>query len=109
MKEETELLREGWNFKNDIGLPLESIARRFYRNTDRPFGKIYDSDSIETGSFIEVMVILLREKTQYTSENDSIEAFVNKCTSLFGKSGHDISPEVASELFKEFTELFGEL
>ena len=102
------MLREGWNFKNDIGLPLESIARRFYHNTDRPFGKIYDSDSIEIGSFVEVMVIMLREKTQYSSEDDEIESFVNKCKLYFGKSGHEIPPETASNLFEEFSDLFGE-
>lgn len=48
-KEKKQMLRENWNFHNDIAIPLESDARHYYGDTDRPFTKIYDADAIETG------------------------------------------------------------
>lgn len=103
------MVREGWNFKNDIAMRLEFFARRFYRCTDRPYGKIYDSDSIEMGTFVEVMIIMVRQKIDFSCENDDVEQFVDRCAPYFSKSGHDIEPEIANELFDEFFTLMGEI
>ena len=100
------MLRDGWNFHNDIAIELERIARSKYCSTERPYTKIYDADSIELGSFVEVMIILLREKTGMENNHTDIEAFVNKCGPYLGKSGNLIPKEIAQKLFNDFKQLY---
>ena len=100
------MLRDGWNFHNDIAMALESIARNQFGNVDRPFGKIYDADSIETGCFIEVMIILLRLKSKMEDNNDDITEFVKSCSEYLGESGNDIPNETAQNLLDRFIRIF---
>lgn len=99
-------MREGWNFHGDIAISLEGDARRYFQWLDRPFDKIFDADSIEHNHFVEDMIILLRDKTNYTNENEEIESFVEKCSKYFGVSGNTIPSEEAQSLYDEFTTLF---
>ncbi len=103
-----ESMREGWNIKNDIALPLEMVAREFFGKMDRPYGKIYDSDAIEMGAFVEVMVFIVRSITNLSDEFDDVNSFVEKCAIYFGKSCYDIPEKVMEELYIEFTRLLKE-
>ena len=100
------MLREGWNFHVDIAIQLESDANYYFRGFDRPVDKIYDADAIELGRFVEVMIILLREKTNFNNEHDEIDECVTDCAPYLGKSGNSIEPEIANELYVRFTNLF---
>lgn len=51
-------MREGWNFRNDIALNLERIARNEFGLKDRPIDKIFDADMIESCTFVEVMIAI---------------------------------------------------
>lgn len=93
-------LRKGWNFKGDIAQPLEFYARKALGFHDRPYNTIFDSDSIEMGTFIEVMEFLLEEK----GKSDS--TFINKIKKYKGQSGKDIEDEIAAEIFEEFEKLY---
>lgn len=99
-------LREGWNFHDDIALRLEMKARQLYGDSDRPYTKIYDADSIEGGCYAEVMINLLRMKSGYENSNEVIDLFVKKCAGYIGKSGYEIEPSKSQELLNEFLELF---
>ena len=99
------MLRKGWNFHNDIAIPLEGDARRHFGDLNRPVTKIYDADCIEHGSFIEVMVSILREKTNYENSQEEIDEFIESCAPYFGKDGYQIDSETAEALYIKFTEL----
>ena len=100
------MLRDGWNFHGDIAIPLEGIALRHYGDIMRPFGKIYDADAIEHGSFVEVMMTILREETGMKHGYPEIDNFVNDCAPYIGVSGHAIPKEVAADLFERFKQLY---
>lgn len=100
-------LREGWNFHNDIAINLERIARNTF-NPGKAYGSddtIYCADAIETNTFAEVMIILLRKKYGY-KENTNIDNFSAKLQKVWAVSGIVIEPEVAESLFTEFKILF---
>ena len=99
-------MRQGWNFHGDIAIPLETDACMYYGEIGRPNGKIYEADSIEQGTFVETMILLLRESTHNDCENDEVNAFVRECQPFLGKSGHSIPPEIAQQLYYRFRELF---
>ena len=105
---EVYMLRDSWNFHGDIAVPLESYASSFFHDIGRPFTKIYDADCIESQYFVEVMILLLRAKTNYEQEHSNIDIFINKCKPFFGLSGHDIPKEKAAELFNSFISLYDE-
>lgn len=100
------MLREGWNFHGDIAIGLESIASRHYGDVGRPMKKIYDADAIEGGSFVEVMMMLLRNRSGMNNEDDEIERFAQVCAPYFGKCGNVIPKEIAQQLFDKFQELY---
>ena len=100
------MLRNGWNFHGDIAINLERIARDYYGDIDRPVAKIYDADAIEHGNFVEVMVMLLREKTGKYNDNEEIERFVRECAPYLGVSGISIPKETAQQLFDRFKLLY---
>lgn len=102
------MLREIWNFKNDIGLRVETKARNYFGETDRPKGKIYDSDWIENGHFVEVMIILLRGKTEYELGHEEIDTFIAECATYLGKSANEIPDDDAQAMFNKFIELYDE-
>lgn len=101
-------LRDGWNFHGDIAISLEYIARRIYKEHDRPFNKIYDADGIEFGYFAEVMIDLLREKSKSEANQEEIDQFIRDCAPYIGKSGHAIEKKTSQALFDRFKGLVGE-
>ena len=103
-----ESLREGWNFHNDIALRLEMESRYVFGDKDRPYTKIYDADSIENGKFAEVMIDVLREKTERESGREDIESFIILCTHYVGKGSHQIEKRIAQGLLNRFLELIDE-
>lgn len=97
-------IRKNWNFHNDVAIPLESIARKYISpDSERPIGLFYDADAIEAGSFVEVMLFLLRQKKGF--EFDMLD-FSLQCAPYLGKNGTSIPPHEANELFKQFRELY---
>lgn len=100
------MLREHWNFHGDVAIELESVAQEFYGDIGRPYSKIYDAAAIESGSFVEVMLQLLREKTQRENNYPNIDAFAEECAPYLGKNGNDIPKEKAAELLAKFKDLF---
>ena len=100
------MLREGWNVHGDIAVELENDANYYFKGIGRPVDKIYDADAIELGRFVEVMILLLREKTSFNNEHDDIDEFVTDCAPYLGKSGNSIDPEIANQLYSRFTSLF---
>lgn len=103
------MLREHWNFHGDIALMLETIARNFYQIDSNLQQKIYSADMIEGGTFVEVMICMLREKSCYRQSELEIDRFVKKCKPFLGEGGHSIDPEIAQELFEEFEIIFSRL
>ena len=100
------MFRESWNFHNDIAIPLESDACQYYGDTGRPLTKIYDADAIESGNFVEVMLILLREATHMINDNTAIDEFVRSCSPYLGMRGSEIPKETAQELYDKFKAIF---
>ncbi len=100
-----KVLRDGWNFHNDIALRLEMKARHVFGDEDRPYSKIYDADAIESGQFAEVMIDVLREKTERKNGCEDIDGFIELCSHYIGKSGHQIDHRVAQGLLNKFLEL----
>lgn len=96
-----------WNFHSSIALPIESIARQHYNCADRPRTKIYDADFIESGHFVEVMSIILREKTDYEISRSDVDEFMDKCAPYFAKSASEIPQDIAQNLLDEFIVLCG--
>lgn len=102
-------MREGWNFHNDIALNLERIARNEYGFKDRPIDKIFDADMIESCTFVEVMIAILRQKTNMSSNNCDVEKFVEQSARFFNKSGLSIAPEEAEKLYELFEDIYDKL
>lgn len=99
------MLRDGWNFHNDIAIPLENVARKMHGDYLRPLGKSYDADAIESGTFAECMIQIVREKTGYTTEDNDVNRFIEKCYSYMGVEGSQIDKHIAQSLFNEFNAL----
>lgn len=93
------------NFKNQIAIRLELQARSLLGYNDRPVGTIFDADAIECGNFAEVMILLLRIKSSYRSDN-SIDAFAKMCATYIGANGLDLDETIAVSLYQEFCDLF---
>ncbi|MBP3805808.1 MAG: hypothetical protein J6I76_18315 [Oribacterium sp.] len=100
------ILRSGWNFHNDIAIPLEGEARKVYCESDRPIGKIYDADGIESGGyFAEVMILILRKVTEYSNNMAEINQFIEDIAPFIQKKGNEIPHEVAQGIYNKFKEL----
>ncbi|PNV62226.1 hypothetical protein C0033_08925 [Clostridium sp. chh4-2] len=96
-------VRKGWNAHGDIGMVLENIARNIL-NPGVPYGAdytIYDASAIESGTFAEVMICLLRHEKGY-EDIEEIEDFSKSLADIWGKSLHDIEPEKAQKLLDKF-------
>lgn len=97
-------MREGWNIHFDYCLALEQSARDvFGENHNR--NKIYDADSIESGSGLEVMIHLLRNKYGF-EYNENIEKFINKYQFYFNKGCQEIGRDNVYEFITEFDSLY---
>ena len=101
------MLRDGWNFHGDIAISLESDACSVHGINGRPFDKIFDADAIELGSFAEVMIILVRDKTNFTNTDDKINEFIEDCVPYMGKSAAEIPADKADDLYNQFRQIIG--
>lgn len=93
------------NFHGEIAFPLEGKAREVMGLIDRPVGTIFDADSIETGTFAEVMILLLRKKWGYL-DSEEVDAFVSGCAPYIQKYASEIPEEKTRSLYHRFKELF---
>lgn len=93
------------NLYDAITSPLECTARVIMSFGGRPSGTIFDSDAIRCGRFVEVMILLLRMRTLYSTETDGIAEFVAKCAPYFNKRIDDIPRETVFELYNTFETL----
>lgn len=91
-----------------LAIALETTARRIMNFNDRPVGTIYNSDSIECGSFVEVMVMLLKVGNSFLID-EKIEIFANKYNSYTGKSINDIGIETATAIYEDFNKLLASI
>ena len=104
-----------WVFKKEkymtlhsLALELETTARKIMNFNDSPIGTIYDSNSIEYENFIEVMVILLKVKNNFTAD-EKIEIFANKYNPYARKSMNDMGIETANAIYNEFKRLLASI
>ena len=103
------MLREGWNFHNDIALRVELFARaRFGISLEEVPNTIFYADMVEGGRFVECMICLLRNNFGYTATNTAVNEFIDKAAPFFNMSGIEMDSSTAQELLDEFWELMGE-
>ena len=95
-------MREGWNFHNDISLKLENDARRLFKMESVPREKVFNADGIDTGHFVETMIILLRRTTDYNNYNEEIDNFINKSSKYIGNRANSIPEQEAEDLYATF-------
>ena len=100
------MLRDGWNFHNDIALVLANIARRHYGEGEFSTTKIYGANAIGLGHYVEVMIEILRDKTNREVNHHDIDQFVKDCAPYLGMREIDIPNEKAQELFERFQEIY---
>ena len=93
------------NFKNQIAIQLEIQAKSLLGYDDQPINTIFDADAIECGNFAEVMILLLRIKSSYRSDN-SIDAFAKMCAPYIGAKGLDLDETIAVSLYQEFCDFY---
>ena len=93
-----------YSFHNDIAIPLEYEARKTFSFEDRNRDLMFDADSIELGSFVEVMLMTLYCKNNYM-RSLAIESFAEHCRKYFRVNGNGIAKDDALEIFKKFKEL----
>lgn len=93
-----------YSFHNDIAIPLEYEARKAFGFKDRNRGLMFDADSIELGSFVEVMLMTLYCKNNYMSSLD-IASFAEHCRKYFRVKGNGIAKDEAFEMFERFKKL----
>ena len=89
---------------HDLSLKLEVKAREILGYTSRPYGKIFDADSIECGRFAEVMILLLRTKNNFMC-NDLVDKFVEKLKPCINKPGSVLSLSESNDLYNEFLQI----
>lgn len=86
---------------HDLSLKLEVKAREILGYTSRPYGKIFDVDSIECGRFAEVMILLIRIKSDYIC-NDLVDKFIEKIKPCINKSIRVLGLRESNDLYNEF-------
>lgn len=100
-----------WNFHGRIAWEVEQDARRLlpdkvndanYRET------IFSADGIESGHFVETMMLLLRHQSGY-KHNDDVDDFIKNASEYIEKCGHDIPQDEAQSLFDRYRELLERL
>lgn len=103
------MLRENWNFHNDVAINFEGIAIQYFGWSGRPSKTIFDADLIEQSEFAEDMIILLRSKSEYSSEKKEIDDFVAKISPYIGRGGNTFDKEMAQQMLDEFISIFEKL
>lgn len=100
-----------WNFHGRIAWEVEQDARRLlpdkvndanYRET------IFSADGIESGRFVEAMILLLRHKSGY-KHNDDVDDFIKDAGGYIEKDYLSIPQEEAQRLFDRYRELLEQL
>ena len=86
---------------HDLSLKLENKAREILEYTSRPYGKIFDADSIECGRFAEVMILLLRIKNDFIC-NDLVDKFIEKVKPYINKAVSALGLSESNALYNEF-------
>lgn len=100
-----------WNFHGHIAVPLEMDVRTVLKNkvnSSNVRTTIFSADGIETGCFIEVMILLLRYKSGY-EHNDDVDDFIQDAGRHLGKDYLSIPQEEAQRLFDRYKELLEQL
>ena len=98
-------LREKWNFRSDVAIKLEFIARGYFGHIENLCETKYSADAIEGGTFAEVMICLLEDKYKDNRQIEKTE-FINKCREYLGKSAGEIDNEISDSLINEFEWVF---
>lgn len=78
------MLRDGWNFHNDVAMVIENKSRSCFGFTYGDYN-MFSADEVECGTFAECMMLMLRKKSKYCKSNDEIEAFIEKYKRLYWK------------------------
>lgn len=102
------MLREGWNFHDDIAVKLEAMAARDLKSINRNVKRVYDAEVIEQGRFIEVMLVLLMERVLKVSIHEEIDQFARDCRPYAGLNVNVIPKEEVQRLFNTFLKLYEE-
>lgn len=93
---------------HDLSLKLEVKAREVLGYKSRPYGKIFDADSIECGRFAEVLIMLLRIKSNYMC-NNLIDVFIEKTKPYLNQPQGALDLCKAHELYNEFLKILSSL
>ena len=102
------MLRDGWNFHNDVAMVIENKSRSCFGFTYGDYN-MFSADEVECGTFAGCMMLMLRKKSKYCKSNDEIEAFIEKYKSYIGKSGHEIAAETAQLMIEEFVKIYNSI
>ena len=97
------MLEEGWNFRGRIALPLETTLKEVFVGNSL-ITRTFDTDMIESGGFVEVMLLLLRTKGNI--DEDVFCAFLNKAKAYIGQKSLDLADDTANDLYTEFRNIF---
>ncbi len=98
-------LEEGYNVHGYIAQPLESYARKEFKIGERPNGKIFDADYIESETFAEVIGIILRKKSEYIYDGE-INEFIAKVNKYKLQSLNSIDIFEVKSIFEEFKKIY---
>lgn len=94
------------NFRGYIAFPLEVVARRVLKLEEGEYrGTIFEADSIEGGTFVEVMLFLLRTELGYEAD---LSEFISIAGMYLGKPANEMDFKKAEELFAKFEDKIAE-
>lgn len=89
---------------HSLSLELETTARKIMNFKERPKGTMFDSDSIERETFVEVMILLLKVKNNFEF-NEEIEMFANTYQPYVDKAINVIGIDEANIIYHKFKKL----
>ena len=94
-----------YSFRGQIALPVERAARSVLNIDDHDFRETFVSaDRISLGSFIEVMLFVLRVSRGYEADLDD---FAKQAQPYLGRAGQDIPEADAKKLLEQFLSALG--
>ena len=92
-----------YSFQGQIALELERTARSILSISDDDFrGTFVSADRISLGSFVEVMLFVLRTVLGYEADLDD---FSRQAQPYLGSKGQEIPEEKAKQLLEQFKSL----
>ncbi|MBQ2999713.1 MAG: hypothetical protein IJD64_04560 [Clostridia bacterium] len=89
---------------HSLSLDLETTACKIMNFKKRPKGTMFDSDSIERETFVEVMILLLKVKNNFDF-NEEIEMFANTYQAYIDKAINVIGIDEANTIYHKFKKL----